>query len=199
MLVWCMIFAHLDEKISLGQISEKAKISKTHVLRIIKWGLECLDVLGVENSYSSDATGIVICVGKSTLKNSPAVIVPSTSKSMPSEKNIDVVKNIINYLNLKTNRNYTTKAKEAVRCINARISEGHTFEDFKKVIDIKSAKWLNTNMEDYLRPITLFGTKFNSYINERPQTEQSTNQSNIARTIAIANKVASELGSMDSE
>jgi uncharacterized phage protein (TIGR02220 family) len=199
MLVWCIVFAHLDEKVSLGLIADKAKISKTHVLRIIKWGMECLNELGVDNYYSSDSSGVIISVGKSTVKNTSMEIAKPTAESMPSEKNINLVKNIINYLNSKTNRNYTTKAKEAVRCINARISEGHTFDDFKKVIDIKSEKWLNTNMEDYLRPITLFGTKFNSYINERPQTEQSINQSNIARTIAIANKVASELGSMDSE
>ena len=41
-----------------------------------------------------------------------------------------------------------------------------TVEDFKKVIDSKSKEWLNTDFEKYLRPATLFGTKFENYLNE---------------------------------
>jgi hypothetical protein len=40
------------------------------------------------------------------------------------------------------------------------------FDDFKSVIDKKSKEWLGTNMERYLRPDTLFGTKFESYLNQ---------------------------------
>jgi uncharacterized phage protein (TIGR02220 family) len=118
---------------------------------------------------------------------------------MPTPKNTEMTLQIILYLNEKANKNYSVEAKEARRCINARIAEGYSVNDFKKVIDIKVSKWLNTPQEDYLRPITLFGTKFNSYLNERPQHEQITNQSNIARTIAVANKVANELSGMDTE
>ena len=38
--------------------------------------------------------------------------------------------------------------------------------NFKKVIDSKSKEWLNTDFEKYLRPATLFGSKFESYLNE---------------------------------
>ena len=38
--------------------------------------------------------------------------------------------------------------------------------DFKKVIDSKSNEWLGTDFEKYLRPATLFGSKFESYLNE---------------------------------
>ena len=38
-------------------------------------------------------------------------------------------------------------------------------EDFKAVIDYKVSEWKGTKMEDYLRPETLFGTKFESYLN----------------------------------
>ena len=44
--------------------------------------------------------------------------------------------------------------------------EGFTIEDFKKVIDSKSGEWLNTDFEKYLRPATLFGGKFENYLNE---------------------------------
>ena len=40
-----------------------------------------------------------------------------------------------------------------------------TLEDFKTVIDKKYDEWYGTNMQQYLRPETLFGTKFESYLN----------------------------------
>ena len=63
---------------------------------------------------------------------------------------------------------YTTKNKTNISNINARISEGHTFEDFKAVIDKKYAQWHNDpKMSSYLRPETLFCSKhFESYLNE---------------------------------
>ena len=51
--------------------------------------------------------------------------------------------------------------------INARIKEGFTKEDFIKVIDNKVGEWLGTDMERFLRPETLFGTKFEGYLNQK--------------------------------
>lgn len=73
----------------------------------------------------------------------------------------------IEYLNLKTGSKYQTKSAANRRHIEARINEGYTFEDFKKVIDIKSTEWMGTSMEKYLRPETLFGSKFESYLNQK--------------------------------
>ncbi|MGI6095025.1 MAG: conserved phage C-terminal domain-containing protein [Lachnospiraceae bacterium] len=75
---------------------------------------------------------------------------------------------IINYLNQKTGKNFKANGKETQKHINARFKEGFTLEDFKKVIDRKSAAWKGTEWERYLRPATLFGTKFDSYLNECP-------------------------------
>lgn len=199
MMVWVIVFANLDESISLSTISQKAKISKTHVFRIIKWGMEVLKELDVECQYVVDSFGFTISIGKAAVKTKEISKVAEQAQSMPTPKNTEMTTQIILYLNEKANKNYSVEAKEARRCINARIAEGYSVNDFKKVIDIKVSKWLNTPQEDYLRPITLFGTKFNSYLNERPQHEQITKQSNIARTIAVANKVASELSGMDTE
>ena len=51
------------------------------------------------------------------------------------------------------------------------MKEGYVIEDFKKVIDSKSKEWLNTDFEKYLRPATLFGTKFENYLNEANKKE----------------------------
>lgn len=83
-----------------------------------------------------------------------------------------LIKEIIDYLNKKTNSKYSYTGKEQVRHINARLSEGYKVDDFKKVIDIKCKKWQGTEMEQYLRPSTLFGTKFENYLNEKDKTYQ---------------------------
>lgn len=73
---------------------------------------------------------------------------------------------VINYLNEKAHTNYKYTTDKTKRLINARMMEGFTFEDFKKVIDNKCGEWLGTDMEKYLRPETLFGTKFEGYLNQ---------------------------------
>lgn len=72
---------------------------------------------------------------------------------------------IIDYLNEKAHKNYKPNSKTTMRHINARLKEGRTLSDFKQVIDNRCATWLGTDMEQYLRPETLFGSKFESYLN----------------------------------
>jgi len=56
--------------------------------------------------------------------------------------------------------------------IKARIADGFTIKDFETVIQKKADEWLKTDMSKYLRPETLFGTKFESYLNQpKTQTE----------------------------
>lgn len=74
---------------------------------------------------------------------------------------------VIPYLNKKARTNYRTKTDSTRRYIQARLNEGFTLDDFYKVIDKKVEEWQGTPMEKYLRPETLFGTKFESYLNAR--------------------------------
>lgn len=91
-----------------------------------------------------------------------------------SSKNTIPYSKIITYLNEKTNKKFkvTQKWKDLIK---ARWNEGQRFDDFKKVIDVKSEQWLNNQeMNQYLRPATLFGNKFDSYLNEhKPQMNSS--------------------------
>lgn len=80
----------------------------------------------------------------------------------------DFSKEVISYMNEKCNTRYQYKSEYVLRHISARMKDGFTnIEDYKKVIDKKSGQWLNTDYEKYLRPDTLFGTKFEIYLNER--------------------------------
>ena len=76
-------------------------------------------------------------------------------------------KEIIQYLNSKTNKSYKFSAYQNRKLIKARWNEGYTFEDFKKVIDNKTNEWIDDQkMNKFLRPTTLFGNKFDQYLNE---------------------------------
>lgn len=79
----------------------------------------------------------------------------------------DIYKTIVDYLNQKTGQKYKPSTKKTQTCIHARLAEGFTEDDFKKVIDNKCAEWIGTEWEKYLRPETLFGTKFESYLNAK--------------------------------
>lgn len=76
---------------------------------------------------------------------------------------------IISYLNEKAGTKYKHTTKSTQTKIHARMAEGFTIDDFKTVIDKQCNKWKGTNMAEYLRPETLFGTKFEGYLNA--QTE----------------------------
>ena len=89
------------------------------------------------------------------------------SKGKLSKGNV-LYKQIITYLNEKADKNFKPNTKATIDKIKARINEGYTLEDFKKVIDIKTTKWKSDpKMNEFLRPETLFGNKFDGYLNEK--------------------------------
>jgi len=79
----------------------------------------------------------------------------------------NTLKEIIDDLNavLGTSYKYTTvKTKELIK---ARLKEGFTIEDFKKVHRKKFAEWGTDNkMRPFLRPQTLYSNKFEAYLNQ---------------------------------
>lgn len=90
----------------------------------------------------------------------------NNKKEIYKEKSMEIIKATINYLNDKTGRNYKYNTPNTVKHLQARINEGYNDWDFMDVIDIKCDEWLGTDMEKYLRPDTLFGSKFENYINQ---------------------------------
>ena len=76
---------------------------------------------------------------------------------------------IIDFLNEATGKQFKATGDATRRHINARWNEGHRIEAFKQVITNKAGQWKHDpDMAIYLRPETLFGNKFESYLNEEP-------------------------------
>lgn len=77
----------------------------------------------------------------------------------------DVARIVIRYLNKKAKTNYKPDTKETIKLLKARVNEGFTKKDFLTVVK-NMTFWLED--EKYInayRPITLFSTKFQSYLN----------------------------------
>ncbi|MGW9992527.1 conserved phage C-terminal domain-containing protein [Staphylococcus capitis] len=79
-------------------------------------------------------------------------------------------KEIVDYLNEKTGKNFKHKTAKTRKFIEARWNQDFRLDDFKKVIDVKTDEWLNTDSDKYLRPETLFGTKFEGYLNQKTKS-----------------------------
>ena len=93
-----------------------------------------------------------------------------STKELNTNKEIykESIEEIINYLNNKIDTHYKTTTPKTKQLITARLNEGFTVEDFIKVIDNKYSTWFkDKKMCTYLRPETLFGTKFENYLNEK--------------------------------
>ncbi|MDT2832283.1 conserved phage C-terminal domain-containing protein [Vagococcus carniphilus] len=100
----------------------------------------------------------------------------NNKKTMSSSDEQDDVpyKEIVEYLNLKTSKKYKHSTNKTKSLIKARWNEGFRVDDFKKVIDNKCFEWIgNPDMAKYLRPETLFGNKFEGYLNENNVIPQS--------------------------
>ena len=61
---------------------------------------------------------------------------------------------------------FSPKGTSNRRFIRARWNDGFKFEDFKAVNKVKAEEWLNTDQAKYLRPETLYGPKFEGYVNQ---------------------------------
>lgn len=102
------------------------------------------------------------------------------------------IKEIIEYLNIKSNSHYKYSTDKTQTLIKARIKDGFTLDDFKIVIDKKCEEWLGTDFEKFLRPETLFSNKFEGYLNQKITAKKKTlkdiSMSDIDRAIEIERK-----------
>lgn len=92
----------------------------------------------------------------------------------PISAPVEEYKLIISHLNEKAGTNFKHSSKATQTKIQARLNEGYTVDDFKEVIDTKVRDWkTDKQFAKFLRPQTLFGTKFEGYLNETALSKQS--------------------------
>ena len=120
--------------------------------------LNSMAVSNTESNVESTVVSTVVSNVESTALNK------HKQKLKPKHNNYIV--EIIEYLNEKAGTRYKANSKKTKDLVNARLNEGFTVDDFKTVIDKKVAEWKATEFEKFLRPETLFGNKFEGYLNQ---------------------------------
>jgi uncharacterized phage protein (TIGR02220 family) len=177
------------------KLSVTPNVAKSTYYRIIQFGIDTFPKYIKNYSLVKKRNEIIInYIGNEVVEELELVAKPIKEKKprqpqVKPKSNDDMIVEIIDFLNECTGKSYKPTSKVAIININARLKEGYTKDDFIKVISVKTTKWLNTKFEDYLTPNTLFGNKFESYLNEKINTEKSKQENAYEQVIK-----ATELG-----
>lgn len=117
-----------------------------------------------ESNYASKKASDIYSSSSLPLPDSP-----SEEEGCGEEDGAIPYAEIVASLNEAAGTSYRPTSKKTRQLIHARWAEGFRLPDFEAVIGTMSAAWLDDpKMAAYLRPETLFGTKFESYLN-RPR------------------------------
>lgn len=154
------------------------RIAKRYLKMVNEFNRETPSVYGstpsVDETTPSISEVTPSVFGKTPSGNSKGTNTSNTNTSNTNTKEKDFIPyfKIIEYLNFKTGKNFKDAQAHKAH-IKSRWNEGYRLEDFKKVIDIKTKTWLNDSFGDqFLRPRTLFGPKFDDYLNETEVTNK---------------------------
>lgn len=151
-----------EQFISVEYVKKGNEIEK----RIIKiTGIQNIDY--VFNKLDGGSQNIEEGYSKNLKENNTSInnINNNNNKEINKERK-ENIESVVRYLNLTLGTKYRATTQSIVKHINARFEEGYTLDDFFDVIENKYAEWYGTEMEKYLRPDTLFGTKFDIYLNQ---------------------------------
>jgi len=118
--------------------------------------------------------------------NKDLILNNNKDKKIYSSAEPNLVYQIVGHLNLMAGTNYKPSSKSTQNKINARLNEGHSLDDFIVVIDKKCHDWLDSDKEMYLRPETLFGNKFEGYVNQKIIKPLTKNEEAIKRIAEVS-------------
>ncbi|HFI0644855.1 TPA: conserved phage C-terminal domain-containing protein [Streptococcus suis] len=135
---------------------------------------------GAVNSTVSELENLQYGAVKNTVSELEKLQTNKTENNKTDKSNnIDIVSEVILYLNQVAGTRFTAGSQATKKHINARLKEGYTLEDFKQVIDTKTSEWQGTEFAKFLRPVTLFGTKFENYINQQQPRSRKNNTTEV--------------------
>lgn len=167
---WCgCSMATIDR--TLDSLVNKGLISKTSY--ITEHGYRAVEYAAIPATPTTPVTPADTTTEHDASNPQPLIGEPQIP-AQPKEP--DPTEEVIDHLNRRAGTHYRATTASTRKLIKARLREGFTVEDIKQVIDKKCADWLNNPaMVEYLRPETLFGSKFESYLNaqSRPQARQN--------------------------
>ncbi len=118
-----------------------------------------------------------------------------TAQMMAEDATAEEIRRIVEHLNERCGTSFRATGEKTKQLIRARYRQGYTEADFHAVINSKADEWTGTELERYLRPETLFGTRFESYLQfaRKAKTERAVSfDSNEFFTAALARSYGGE-------
>lgn len=182
---WCgCSMATIDR--TLNSLVDKGLISRTSY--VTKHGYRAVEYAAIGPTHVDELpnaepqTAATDDPRTPTTEPQPLLNEPQTP---PQPKEPDHVEEIVDHLNQRAGTHYKATTASTRKLIKARLKEGFTVDEIKLVIDKKCTDWLNNrDMARYLRPETLFGPKFESYLNAQPLPQARTNANPYATAAA---------------
>jgi uncharacterized phage protein (TIGR02220 family) len=186
------------------KLSVNPNVAKSTYYRIIQYGIDVFPKYIKTHSLIKKRNEVIIIVNLQNevivAPKEEVIIAPkeeviikevkiTRQPKVKPKNNEELIFKIVDFLNECTGKSFKPNSKVAIKNINDRLKEGYTLDDFIKVISVKATKWLGTKWEDYLTPSTLFGNKFDSYLNEKINTEKTKQENAYEQVIK-----ATELG-----
>ena len=146
------------------QVESNRQFTKITVVNYDKYQSEKPPVVnGVVNGVVNEVVNEVVNLVNNDVNNEV-----NTTKNIKKLKNKEEIYIVVSYLNDCAGTSYKPTSGKTRQLISARLNEGFTVDDFKTVIKKKVDEWSGTEMQKYIRPETLFGTKFEAYLNQKP-------------------------------
>lgn len=156
--VWVVNMAHYQ--MLVGNRANQIKGLNNHLRIIHQTPLIKEFVEKYRGLRALDGKGVEVCVGHEESKTIQRAVKETSSTAT-------IAGEVVVYLNEKLGTVYKASSRETQKLIRAREAQGFGLKDFKAVIDKKVHSWKDdAKMKKFLRPGTLFGNKFESYLNE---------------------------------
>lgn len=107
----------------------------------------------------------------------------NVNENAPAEADVlSISKSVLSFLNEETGATWRTDDDFSVFMISRLLQQGYTEDQIKTVIRKKTADWLgDPKVERYLRPATLFGSKFEQYLQQPASAKMKELQENRER------------------
>ena len=163
--------AATDSPSDSESISKNGEVDSTELGNSISQKSE-MEIAKIQNDISENrGTNTKVIQTNNSEENQKHIVrkQASAQRQAPSrplnEEERESVELVVAALNEATGSRYRSTSATTLRHLLARLREGFTVEDCKEVIRKKSDEWGGTDMAKYLRPETLFGPKFEGYLN----------------------------------
>lgn len=164
---WLIILFKLEENNTI-KMDNNLGLSKTQFYRILHFGVKLWSEIIQNDNLEYKCGKLTVITSNASKKTTPKKAEKNKSEKNDNGINMnEVYESIISYLNQKAGTSYKSNTNSYKNIINSRFKDGYRLEDFYKVIENKSDDWYGTDYAKFLRPETLFGNKFETYLNQK--------------------------------